>query len=149
MERVGKLAVGLRIAGIEQQDVDADHLRFEAGDAAHDLCERAAWQRKRTGLMDRRLVDPGDDDAARRRARAGERITPVERQIFQRVERGGAPRKVAESEESAPGGPDQHEQNGERGSRRGTAKRHHGPNRSSNSLTLAEPHCFTVIGSGR
>ena len=139
VERVGELAVGLGIAGIEQQDVDADDLRIVAGNAAHDLRQHAARQRKRAGLADGLLVDAGDDDAARRRARTGERIAPVEREIFERIERGSARRKMAQPEESAPGGPDQHEEDGERGSRRGTAERHHGPNRSSSSLTRAGP----------
>ena len=117
---VGEFAVGFRIAGIEQEHVDADHLGIEFRETPHDPREHVAGQRKRPRLPDRILVDGGDHDAARRHPRSGEGIAPVEREIFELVKPRSERREMPHAEEAAPGGTEHHEQKGERGPRRGS-----------------------------
>jgi hypothetical protein len=78
-QRIGKFPIGVRLAGIEQQHVDANHLGIVAREAAHDLRQDVARKRKRARLPDRVLVDGGDDDARRRDAWSHQGIAPVER----------------------------------------------------------------------
>jgi len=101
-QRVGEFPVGVRRAGIEQQHVDADDLGIVAREAAHDLRQDVAGERKRSRLPDGVLVDGGDHDAARRDARPGEGIAPVEREIFELVEPRSGPLQMPQSRETRP-----------------------------------------------
>jgi hypothetical protein len=83
---IGEFPVGIRLAGIEQQHVEADHLGIVAREAAHDLRQDVAGKWERPRLPDGVLVDGGDDDAGRRYARSYQGIAPVEREIFELVE---------------------------------------------------------------
>ena len=82
-----EFSVSIRIARIEEGDIDRDRLGMKRRQGPHDARHHFARGRFASRFAQRLVVNRDDDDARRRGTRAGEKKTPVEGQIFDPVQR--------------------------------------------------------------